>query len=182
MNKLAQGAIAGTAGIALLLGGAGTFALWNDSASVDGSTVTSGTLSIEALGDGSWTDITGGASEDVIDIDSFLVVPGNTLQFVQQFTIAATGNDLEAELEFDPASITGGLEPFVETTLVVTGPTNVVATADDNVYTITPGVAGTFVVNVVFTVELPSSVDGTDGQDESLDLSDLDFTLTQLAI
>ena len=29
MNKLVKGSIAGAAGIALLLGGAGTFALWN---------------------------------------------------------------------------------------------------------------------------------------------------------
>ena len=181
MNKLAKGAIAGAAGIALLLGGAGTFALWNDAATIDGSSVSSGTLTIDPLGAGEWTNTTGGAESLITDIDDFLIVPGNTLQFVQQFTVAATGNDLEAELEFDPASITGGLKPHVVTSLAVSG-SNVAATADPNVYLVSPTASGTFVVNVLFTVSLPSTVSGVTGQDETLDLSDLSFTLTQLAI
>src|SRR5690606_22161335 len=46
MNKLLKGSIAGAAGIALLLGGAGTLAYWNSSADLGGGTVNSGTLTI----------------------------------------------------------------------------------------------------------------------------------------
>ena len=44
MNKLVKGAVAGAAGIALLLGGAGTFALWNASTNVSTGSISTGTL------------------------------------------------------------------------------------------------------------------------------------------
>ena len=57
MNKLLKGSIAGAAGIALLLGGAGTFALWNDTAAASGGTVQSGNLSVVLNGSPAWKDI-----------------------------------------------------------------------------------------------------------------------------
>lgn len=46
MNKATKGAVAaGAAGI-LLLGGAGTFALWEDNASITGGTVSTGHLDL----------------------------------------------------------------------------------------------------------------------------------------
>ena len=73
MNKLTKGAIATAAGIALLMGGAGTFALWNDSVGVNGGTVQTGTLDIDTTGTGTWKDV------------SSTVVGGTT-----QFDFAAT--------------------------------------------------------------------------------------------
>ena len=50
-----KGSIAGAAGVALLLGGAGTFALWNGDAAIAGATITAGTLTVEAS-EGTWSD------------------------------------------------------------------------------------------------------------------------------
>ena len=62
MNRLAKGTVWGAAGVALLLGGTGTFALWSDSlaAGTEGNTVDAGHLYIDddAL-TGTWYDVTG---------------------------------------------------------------------------------------------------------------------------
>src|SRR5205823_6097169 len=79
MHKIVTGAIAGAAGVALLLGGAGTFALWNASASTAASSVSSGSLTLSANNDGVWTDVTNGRSA-TINPASALMVPGNTYQ------------------------------------------------------------------------------------------------------
>src|SRR6187402_2589102 len=99
MNKLTKGTIVGAAGIALLLGGAGTFALWSDSASVDGGTVTSGTLSFNDVRPGVWKDISpdvnGGAGVD-INPATFLTVPGDVLAYTSDVVVNATGTHLLA--------------------------------------------------------------------------------------
>src|SRR5688572_6565363 len=55
MNKMIKGSIAGATGVALLMGGFGTYALWSDSETLDGSSITSGVLGVEA-GAVTWKD------------------------------------------------------------------------------------------------------------------------------
>ena len=55
MNKLTKAGLAGGLGALLLLGGT-TFALWTDSASVAGGTITSGNLEV-AAGTVAWHDV-----------------------------------------------------------------------------------------------------------------------------
>src|SRR6188474_1998822 len=82
MNKLTKGTIAGAAGIALLLGGAGTFALWNDTADIAGGTISSGELSIDATTAGVWQDVSFDKTPPVvIDPATFLMVPGDTVEY-----------------------------------------------------------------------------------------------------
>ncbi|NKU44191.1 alternate-type signal peptide domain-containing protein [Rhodococcus hoagii] len=50
MNKKTKGAIAAGAAAALLAGGAGSFALWSDSETLNGGTITAGTLTLTAQG------------------------------------------------------------------------------------------------------------------------------------
>ncbi|MEL4319591.1 alternate-type signal peptide domain-containing protein [Leifsonia sp. YIM 134122] len=103
MNKIIKGSIAGAAGIALLLGGAGTFALWNDSATVDGQNITSGKLSISSVTGGGWfadngnTDYTDDAP---ITIGTYQVIPGKSIYYKGTTTITAEGNGLSATLGF----------------------------------------------------------------------------------
>jgi alternate signal-mediated exported protein len=115
MHKIVTGAIAGAAGVALLLGGAGTFALWNASASTAASSVSSGSLTLSANNDGVWTDITNGRSA-TINPASALMVPGNSYQFTQTLTIGATGQDLKANLTYANQSITGDSALLAATT------------------------------------------------------------------
>src|ERR1700710_1730368 len=44
MNKLVKGAVAGAVGVTLLLGGAGTFALWNSTIGVSTGSISTGNL------------------------------------------------------------------------------------------------------------------------------------------
>ncbi len=182
MHKIVTGAIAGAAGITLLLGGAGTFALWNASASSAASSVSSGTLTLSANNDGAWTDITNGRST-AINPTTALMVPGNTFQFTQTLNIGATGQDLKANLTYASQSITGdsALLAATQKTLAVTSSsaTVVQSTSNANTFVVSPS-ASTSAVKVVFTITLPSSA--TTGQNGSINVGALAFTLTQTAI
>jgi alternate signal-mediated exported protein len=192
MNKLLKGAIAASAGVALLLGGAGTFALWNTSATVNGSSVSSGTLTIATSGAAAWKNVSvtsaGTANSTIADIATYRIVPGDTLEMTQTVTVNATGTNLTASLTYDDASIgaTGTASAALKAALVknltatATGGGTVTRVGTTNVYTVAPS-ANTSTVTLKFTVELPSSTTGTVGQTGTIDLSALGFTLTQNA-
>ncbi|MBT2503580.1 alternate-type signal peptide domain-containing protein [Curtobacterium sp. ISL-83] len=182
MHKILTGTIAGAAGVALLLGGAGTFALWNANASSAASSVASGTLTLSANNDGAWTDITNGHSTP-INPSTALMVPGNTYQVTQTLTIGATGQDLKANLTYANQSITGDAALLAATTktLAVTSTSASVVQSPStaNTFVVSPSSA-TSTVKVVFTIALPSSA--TTGQGGSINVGALAFTLTQTAI
>lgn len=182
MHKIVTGTIAGAAGIALLLGGAGTFALWNANASTAATTVSSGTLTLSAVNDGVWTDITNGRST-TIDPAKVLMVPGNKYQFTQTLNIGATGQDLKANLTYADQSITGDSALLAATTKTLsvtsTSASVVQSTTNANTFVVSPSSA-TSAVKVLFTIELPSSA--TTGQNGSVNVGALAFTLTQTAI
>lgn len=182
MNKLTTGAIATGAAVLLLLGGAGTFALWSDSTQFDGSSIQAGELFFGAEGTGEWTNVTNGG-DDPIDINTFLMVPGNTLQFEQTVEITATGNDLIAELTYDAGSITidPELEDWITITLGASSTSGNVTADGPNVFEVTPA-AGTSTVVVTVTVAFDEATPDLEGQDKVVDLSGLELTLTQLAI
>lgn len=181
MNRIVTGAIAGAAAVLLLLGGAGTFALWNSSANAHAASISSGTLSLASAGAGTWTDTTNGRSTTV-DPSKILMVPGNSYTFTQPLTVTATGTDLKAELTYTDSSITGdaGLLAATVRGLQVSSPSaNITTSSKANTFVVAPS-ATTSTVNVVFTISLPQSA--TTGQNGTLDLSGLTFTLTQTAI
>lgn len=190
MNKLVKGAVATAAGIALLMGGAGTFALWNDSTTVNGGTVTSGVLTIAPNGAATWMDISADRTPDnAINIATWKIVPGDKLQMTQAITINATGNNLLARLTYDDATIVAAaglassqLKSNLVVTIVASG-TGVTASATPNVYNVAPSASAT-AVTVTVTIELPSTVgdapgSGTTAQHGSVDLSGLALKLNQ---
>lgn len=102
MNKITKGAIAGGVGVALLLGGAGTLAYWNDQANIGAAgTITAGQLTIErdaaAASDG-WTVSNNSIQNVAVDLDDFLIVPGDTLTYTATFEIVAEGDNILAEV------------------------------------------------------------------------------------
>lgn len=109
MNKKTTGVIAGAAGAALLVGGA-TFALWSDSAPVAGGTITAGNLDVEAVAP-QWKDVSedraGGAH--AIDLTTFRIVPGDTIEGTFGFKAALEGDNMVAELSLDGVSAQGEL-------------------------------------------------------------------------
>ncbi len=190
MNKLTKGAIAGAAGIALLLGGAGSFALWNGNASINASQIQSGTLTIAANGTGTWQNTPNGGSAGTVTIASFRAVPGDTLTFTQQLNITAIGDNLSAALTVDPASIVASAtNPTASAALkaallagmqvVVTTPPTGITSAGANTYTVT-GATGTKTITVTVTLPFPRGTAGDNTtQAGAVDLTGLKFTLTQ---
>ncbi|WP_300641265.1 alternate-type signal peptide domain-containing protein [Nocardioides sp.] len=107
MRNSIKAALAATTGAALLLGGAGSLAYWQDVETETGDTVTTGVLDVTApdCEDG-WVDETA----DLVDFSNYLVVPGEV--FTQQctFTFAATGDNLSADIGLvAPSALTGTL-------------------------------------------------------------------------
>jgi alternate signal-mediated exported protein len=166
MNKLVKGSIAGAAGIALLLGGAGTFAVWNDTASLSAETITAGSLTLDSNNNGVWT-------KDGVAINpvTYRIIPGTTLEYTQTLSVNAVGNGIKADLSYSGLTATGDLDALVTKTMAVTSST---ATVNGSTLRFN---AGASTVNVKITVTFPQAA--TAGQNGTLDLSDVTFTLTQ---
>lgn len=179
MNKLIKGAVAGTAGIALLLGGAGTFALWNDSTTVAGGTITSGQLDIANQTAGVWKN---GAA--TIDIATYKVVPGDVLTYTTTFDAIATGNTLKATLALGDNAITPttpadpediALASFLTDSATATA-TGLTGTAPNYEVAV-----GTNTVTVTATITFANGVAGAENGAMlgSVNLSGFNITLTQ---
>ena len=101
MKKIVKASIATTAGVILLLGGAGTFATWNSSATAQGASIMAGNLVVEASQDaGTWT-----ANGSAISIDDYRVVPGDVLTYTKTMKVGAEGDSLSATLALTDSSI-----------------------------------------------------------------------------
>jgi alternate signal-mediated exported protein len=182
MNKLLKGSIAGAAGIALLLGGAGTFALWNDDATVNGGTITAGTLTVtEGTGatDG-WSSALGG---EILDIDDFQIVPGDVLTYITTLDITAEGDNLSAILEIDDLSIVSGgtaADDALAALLTESATVSVDGSTAAATQTISPE-AGTQVVTVAVELTFPDGLSTADNEamSGSVSLESFDVTLTQ---
>jgi alternate signal-mediated exported protein len=191
MNRFAKGAFAGAAGIALLLGGAGSFALWNGTATAAAGTIQSGTMTIATTPGAapSWTVTHGSTTTSIAVIDSFRAVPGDVLTLTQKVDISATGDKLSAVLSIDPTSITSGnttasrelataLASSVGLTISGALPAGIVAGPTPNTYTVS-GALGTKTLTVVASFAFDSATAGTTAQGGTLDLTKLAFALAQ---
>ncbi|MBT0568284.1 alternate-type signal peptide domain-containing protein [Williamsia sp. CHRR-6] len=174
MNKKTKGVSAAAAASALLLGGAGSLAYWSDQETVSGANITSGALSLQPAGAGTWKDGTGAT----IDTTTFKIVPGDTLTYTATYTVEAAGNNLQANLTADTTSITGTLVGKVTTTVTATirGTTTVGTTA----VPITGANNGDQIaVSVAIDFPFGTVVDNT-SQKSTLDLTGLKVSLVQI--
>jgi alternate signal-mediated exported protein len=196
MNKLTKGAIAGAAGIALLLGGAGTFALWNTSIGTGTGNVSTGTMKFNAstVGTSPWTDVSVPASPVVLT-SAPTIVPGDTVTYTQTVSVTGIGTNLRAQLGLDqsalglPTDLTTAVSPATLSPITVS--MSAVKLAGDaglsgagttlSPYIITPSATGgTTTFTVVVTVKFDSLVAGVAGQGESVALSNAKFQLLQV--
>ncbi len=168
MNKLAQASVAGAAGIALLLGGAGTFALWNAQAEVADTSIASGSLSIEA------GDVSAAFADGTPFTSGTRIVPGDTITITQDVTIDANGDTLLVKLGVD----TGSIPNIPGVNLAVSA-----LTADGvfggDLNRMTAAEAET-IESVVITGTFPASLTGSDGQNMTINLTGMAVTLTQV--
>lgn len=167
MNKLTKAGIATAAGIALLMGGAGTLAFWNDGAGLGGGTVTAGHLTLVSAGDGAWDE----------ELD--FIVPGDTVTYTETLTLSAVGDNLSFELDAD----IDALDTFDAITVTPT----FVVTDGTTPQTVTPGTAvslaeGEYTVQVTVVVDFPwgTGTPGDEDADAEVVLGDIRVTATQV--
>lgn len=204
MNRNAKGAIAVGAATLLLLGGGGTFALWNTSQKVDASIVSSGELSLADGKPGAWYNyddyVAHGAAATEIDLAKYHVVPKADLVFVVvDMQITAEGSNLHYTFDSNvDAAAAGGLgyTATVETLNIsapATGLPGTATAAIANEYADGSGTkldAGTTVYSydtanaetVKFTgaLRVIFDADATDNFNQDLDLQKLQFVLQQV--
>lgn len=194
MNKFTKASIATGAGIVLLLGGAGTFALWNDDATLNAGTIQSGELTLdEGTVSGAWYRVVGGVDDTVngetndvaiTTIADYRIVPGDKLVYkVSGLTVTARGDNLKAKLGFGPALNTISTFPDSVTVAVSsfgTLPVGVTSDADGTIH-IEPGTGTSTLTlnNIAVVVDFDDDADNNT-QTKQLDLSGLSFTLDQV--
>jgi len=174
MNKFAKGSIAAGVGIVLLLGGGGTFALWNGTAAINSATVTSGKLTLTKSGTGAW------------NTNPAKWVPGDTFTYTDTLTVTAVGDNIEATLALDEGTITSGgaggaaLKAALEIETAVGAVTG--GTLVDNLDgTYDIAAPGTYSIPITVTVTFPSGTPAIDNttQDGAVSLANLGFVVTQ---
>jgi alternate signal-mediated exported protein len=171
-----KGIVAIAAGTALLLGGAGTYALWTTSIDLGSGTIESGDLGL-SLGTAQRTLdglLTGPLPIDPAALNAVRIVPGDVLELTQPVTVTLVGDTIEADLTVDAgtAFASGDVAPYIDVALEVNG-----SAATDNTYRVTPDTAGTLTATVTITFD--EETPGLDGTLETIDLAELGFTLTQ---
>ncbi len=177
-GKAHKGALAATAAGALLLGGAGSLAYWNDSQTVTGGAISSGTLSLtQEAGQvcSSWTlDAAGGPTAYTPGVT--LVVPGDVITKTCDYTVNATGAHLAADLTMDATSITGSndLSSALTPGATYTLDGNVVATGED-----VTSLNDLDVLNAEITVTFESATSGLTAQGLTAGLDDIVVSLVQ---
>jgi alternate signal-mediated exported protein len=206
MNKLVKGAVAGAAGIILLMGGAGSLAYWNDSANAGPASgqnvITAGTMTIAAADAGSWTKGFYNASGTLVGSTSTItpanlgavrIVPGNKLTYTQTFNVNATGDDLyftiastNGAVQANNASLPADVALAAQATgtpvvSAITGGT-VVASTSPNTYKVSSNAGTTSTITVTWTINFPfgSAVDNS-AKGGVIKLTQGSITLTQVA-
>lgn len=164
MNKMTKGALATGLGVALLVGGGGTLAVWNNSAEAAAGTVVSGDMQLTAK-TGTWKNAQG---TTIPNVAAYKVVPGDKLTFTQPVAVVLDGDLLKANLAVTRAASTSHLA--ISTPALTNDKGESVGTLDEKS-------DGTYTATV--TVEFPST--GTDSKNKTVDLGQLAFTLDQVA-
>lgn len=164
MNKLAKGALATGLGVALLIGGGGTLAVWNAEQNVAPGKIVSGDLQLTA-GKGTWTNANG-----TINIDTYRAVPGDKLTFTQDVEVDLKGDLMLANLTVTDKLLSDASYLKVGETTLKKGATPVATALDETA-------DGTYTAAV--TVDFLSTA--TTGADTENPLGKIGFKLDQIA-
>jgi alternate signal-mediated exported protein len=177
-SKMIKGSIAGATGVALLMGGFGTYALWSDSENLAENGVQSGELTIDTTA-GVYDDANSPAANDWNGATDKMV-PGDKVTYTQTFTVKAEGKNLKGTLNYTKPSLTGTFSPQLSNSVQVTSSSaTIVETAPGSNQFTFASPFGTATITAVVTYELPAATGGTTNQNKSATLPAAAFTITQ---
>lgn len=180
MNKATKGAVAAGAAAVLLLGGLGSFALWQDTESVGGGAINSGELNFEPTATpGVWTDISEGGSVVIgPDPSGYLIVPGDVLTYTNSYTVNSAGENIEATITADFSQVTGdpALAAALNTTVAVDGG----AALPNGSAVELPLTSPTQTIAVTVTITFDQATTDLVAQNETVNLNAFTLTLDQV--
>lgn len=176
MNKMIKGSIAGATGVALLMGGFGTYALWSDSENLAANGVQSGELTIDTT-PGVYDDTRTGAANDWLASDK--LVPGDVVSYTQTFTVKGTGKNLEGTISYTEPALSSTFTTLDHDVEVTASSGTIVETAPgSNQFTFSDPF-GSATLTAVVTYTLPDTTGGTTDQLASATLPAAAFTISQ---
>ena len=179
-KKLMKGAAAIAIGAAVLMGGAGTFALWSvDQSVAQEGAIQTGDLDLK-LGTAKWklngADLSGG-------VGSVKLVPGDVLELTQPVTVTAIGRDLKSQLSLPTENMFGEAPELKKHFTVDMALPSVEwatkAPTAANTYSITAGSAAYGPVDATVTITFDAN--GREAVDSSVDLAKVAFRLDQVS-
>lgn len=171
-TTLIKGSAAIALGAALLLGGGGTLANWNASATQTPGTIVAGDLNV-VNGVGTWKDRN---EVTIANIADYKVVPGDKLTFTQDLNVTLVGDKMAAEIATTGITATNGFTPAN-----VTVSTTPVLTVDDEPVSnpLTP-TGATQTVTATITFEFKSTTANRADVNATYNFGNVGFTLTQV--
>ncbi|NUT69618.1 alternate-type signal peptide domain-containing protein [Pseudarthrobacter sp. C4D7] len=173
-STLIKGTAAIAVGAALLLGGGGTLAAWNQEASADAGQIVAGDLGLQAQ-TGVWTD---GGTQQIADITKYRVVPGDKLTFTQTLTVKLRGDKMAAQIKLNDV-----IASTFSKSNVQIDPITIKNAAGETVIDnpiLKPVANDTQTVTVSTTFHFLSTTPGLENVNATYDLSKVSYTLQQV--
>lgn len=176
MNRNTKGAVAAGAAVVVLLGGAGSFALWSDNATNTPGNVTTGELKLTAQGTPSWKDVSadGIIGGTTVNPATDFLVPRDTWEYTATYTALATGKNMKAQVTVNPGAV-GTLPTGVTITPTATVAGN--AATGGTAVDIAPGAPRTVQVKVTVAFD---DVTGQTSQNSAVNVSNMSVSLNQV--
>ncbi|MFC4395148.1 MULTISPECIES: alternate-type signal peptide domain-containing protein [Micrococcaceae] len=173
-STLIKGTAAIAVGAALLLGGGGTLAAWNQDASANAGQIVAGDLGVTAV-PGVWTDA---SKQEIKDITKYRVVPGDKLTFTQTLSVKLRGDKMAAQIKLNDATTSTFSSANVAIApLTITDSKGAVVSKDT---IIKPVADDTQTVTVSTTFNFLSTTPGVENVNATYDLSKVSYTLQQV--
>ena len=170
MKNLIKGALVCGVGVALMVGGGGTLAVWNAAADAGAGTIASGNLDLRAQAAGTWSSSISGP---IADIAAYKVVPGETLTYTQPLSVTLEGDNLQAVLTVSGAGVNNG---FTAANVAVVGPS--LTNTGGQVLPDTV-LSDSQTVTASTSFEFKSTTSGRDSVNASYDFSSISYLLEQ---
>jgi alternate signal-mediated exported protein len=175
MNTMIKGSIAGATGIALLMGGFGTYAMWSDSENLAANGVQSGELDI-ATSAGVYDDANSAAANDWTATDK--MVPGDKVTYTQTFTVKGSGKNLTGTIAYVKPSLTNTFTGLTHTVDITSSTADITAAGTAGTFTFAQPF-GTATLTAKVTYTLPAGTGSQVDQNKAATLPAAAFTISQ---
>lgn len=175
MNKTVKGSLAGAAGVALLMGGFGSYALWSDSQPLAANGVSTGQLNIATTA-GSYDDANTPAASDWTTSDK--MVPGDVVTYTQTFTAKGDGKNLKGTIALASPGALQGTSSTITRSVAITSNNATVSQVTPTSFAFTAPF-GTATLTAVVTYTLPSTTSNLVDQNVSASTPATAFTISQ---